>query len=236
MSVERNVPKSRQTRRWKRCRIAAFTLVEVLIVISIMALLMAILIPSLARARENARSVICRSNLTEWGRVMMIYAEQHGDHLPYEDRGEEYIGRICWFDAMDWTATTTEAPEGVKACPTVRRSDPEREESFRMNSKLAETNKKSLYYQPYRRLNTLIKPRQTVLLFDGDVGGDKISFKGRWRLGNDDVNYRHNRATNFLFTDWHVENLKRHVVQERSINNTPLVWQPADMGPWNPNP
>jgi len=214
----------------------AFTLVEVLIVISIIALLMAIVIPSVARARENARSVICRSVLVEWGRMMMIYAEQNRDYLPYEDRGEEHMGRICWFDAINWTPTSTEAPERIKACPTVLRSDPNREESYRMNSKLAETNQTSPYFQPYRRLSTVRRPERTVLLFDGDVGGDNISFKGRWRQRNDDVNYRHNVAANLLFTDWHVQNMKEHVVARQSVANNPLIWQPEDMGPWDPEP
>lgn len=124
MCADRSVTKSRQTQRWRRCQTPAFTLVEVLVVISIIALLLAILIPSMARARENARSVVCRSNLTEWGRMMLIYTEDYSGFLPYEDRGEEDLGRVCWFDALDWSWSTTEAPEGVKACPTVLRNDP----------------------------------------------------------------------------------------------------------------
>ena len=227
---------SRQTRRWRRRQAATFTLVELLVVISIIALLLAILIPSMARACENARSVVCRSNLSQWGRMMLMYTNENSGFLPYEDRGEEHLGRVCWFDAMDWTWTTTEAPEGVKACPTVLRDDPEREESYRMNSKLAEANEASEYCRPYRKLDTLRRLAQTVLLFDGDVGGGHVSFKGRWRLRDDDVNYRHNRATNFLFADWHVENLGEQEVGDKSLENTPLIWQPEDMGPWDPRP
>lgn len=167
----------------------------------------------------------------------MIYAEQNRDYLPYENRGEEKtLGRTCWFDALDWSKSTTEAPDLVRACPTVERGDPEREESYRMNSKLAETNEANEHYQPYRRLNTLPKHVRTTLLFDGDVGGASISFKGRWRQKNDDVNYRHNAATNILFADWHVENIKKTRVNEWSLKNETLIWQPADMGEWKPNP
>jgi prepilin-type processing-associated H-X9-DG protein len=137
---------------------------------------------------------------------------------------------------MDWTGRSTPAPEGVKACPTVLRSDPFCEESYRMNSKLSETVEGNKYYRPYRKLSTLTRPSQTVLLFDADIGGDKISFKGRWRKKNDDVSYRHNGATNILFTDWHVENFAEEAVYDKSINNAPIVWQPEDMGPWKPNP
>ncbi|MCP4589388.1 MAG: prepilin-type N-terminal cleavage/methylation domain-containing protein [bacterium] len=214
----------------------AFTLVEVMVVISIIGLLLAILLPSMARSRENARAVLCRGNLVEWGRGMFVYADLHRGWLPYEDRGEEALGRFCWFDVMKDIFNTATIPESVRACPTVLRSDPEREESYRMNSKLAETNPNSEHYLPYRRLNTLARPGQTVLLFDGDVGGGRVSFKGRWRVRGDDVNYRHNDATNILFADWHVEMFRTHVVREKSIRNAPLVWQPEDMGPWNADP
>jgi prepilin-type N-terminal cleavage/methylation domain-containing protein/prepilin-type processing-associated H-X9-DG protein len=215
---------------------SGFTLVEVLVVISIIGIIMAIVIPTVGRARENARSVVCRTVLNEWGRMMRMYADQYRDYLPFEDRGEEHLGRICWIDSIEWSSTSTEAPERIKACPTVHRSDPNREESFRMNSKLAETKEDSEHYQPYRRLNTLSTPDRVVLLFDGDVGGDKISFKGRWRVKDDDVNYRHNGSTNLLFTDGHVENFREKALYERSLDNKLVIWQPDDMGPWDPEP
>jgi prepilin-type N-terminal cleavage/methylation domain-containing protein/prepilin-type processing-associated H-X9-DG protein len=55
-----------------------FTLVELLVVISIIALLLAMLIPSLQRAREQAKRVICQSNLKQWGTVFSMCANDNG--------------------------------------------------------------------------------------------------------------------------------------------------------------
>jgi len=55
----------------------AFTLVELLVVISIIALLMAILMPSLQQARKQAKAVVCLSNLHQWGLAFSMYTNQN---------------------------------------------------------------------------------------------------------------------------------------------------------------
>lgn len=59
-----------------------FTLVELLVVISIIALLIAILLPSLQKAREQARSVKCLANLHSQGTAINTYASEHNGALP----------------------------------------------------------------------------------------------------------------------------------------------------------
>lgn len=60
-----------------------FTLVELLVVIGIIALLIAMLLPALARARENANSVKCASNLRSIGQAINIFAQKHKNRVPY---------------------------------------------------------------------------------------------------------------------------------------------------------
>lgn len=61
---------------------AAFTLVELLIVILIVGLLLSILIPSLMKAKEQVRFVLCKSNLKNYGVVAAMYISENKDTMP----------------------------------------------------------------------------------------------------------------------------------------------------------
>jgi prepilin-type N-terminal cleavage/methylation domain-containing protein len=61
---------------------AAFTLVELLVVIGIIAVLVAMLLPTLAKARETARRVACLSQLHQIHLVLLEYANAHHDQVP----------------------------------------------------------------------------------------------------------------------------------------------------------
>lgn len=60
----------------------AFTLIELMVVITIIAILAAILFPVFARAREKARQARCASNLLNIGIALRVYGTEHCGHLP----------------------------------------------------------------------------------------------------------------------------------------------------------
>jgi len=82
----------------------AFTLIELLVVIAIISLLVSILLPSLNRAKDLAKEVVCLTRQKQIGTAIMMYADDYGDYLVpaiadnYED--PPYTFRQHWFNLL----------------------------------------------------------------------------------------------------------------------------------------
>lgn len=59
-----------------------FTLIELLVVISIVSLLISVLLPALAGARNSSRNIVCMSNLKQIGLAMQVYQDENEDRFP----------------------------------------------------------------------------------------------------------------------------------------------------------
>lgn len=103
----------------------AFTLIEVLVTIGIIAVLIAIVLPSLRTARESARSALCLSNLRQQHLLIRAYADDHRGFTPA--LGQPYAASPNWGVVIQnaagqrgQTADSALTTSSILVCPTAR--------------------------------------------------------------------------------------------------------------------
>ncbi len=110
-----------------------FTLVELLVVVGVIAMLIALLLPALRKAREQARAVVCLANIRQIGNYAMLYANAHRDVIPtgiMEGRQPPSGGWVAdsWFEYYKrWNeGVFNELASGKLGCPknTTAKSSP----------------------------------------------------------------------------------------------------------------
>ncbi|MDB5324818.1 MAG: xcpT 4 [Phycisphaerales bacterium] len=93
----------------------AFTLVELLVVIGIIALLISILLPSLNRARQQANLIKCSSNLRSIGQMLQIYVSENKGFAPYG----QVDSNIQTGAMLSYTGLLADAPAPWYWCDTL---------------------------------------------------------------------------------------------------------------------
>lgn len=101
-----------------------FTLVELLTVVSLIAVLIAILLPALARARSMARRVEDLSNLKQLSAICIMYAGENRGFLPVGRRNTFVSDDYVWFNDATWLELQSwGASDSIGACTNIRDSD-----------------------------------------------------------------------------------------------------------------
>ncbi len=111
------------SRQSRHRQLAAFTLVELMVVVAIVALLVSILLPAAVRARDEAKLIQCASNLHQLVTAVNAYvANSHGQYPPYLTTGtaqswydDDKVGAYLPVSRKPGVASTPKG--GVYACP-----------------------------------------------------------------------------------------------------------------------
>lgn len=104
----------------KKQNLTGFTLIELLVVIAIIALLMGILMPALARVKQQARSAACKANMHSWAQIWNMYCQDNDGRFCMEDLPAGWP-RGNWIVALRPYYRTK---MGILICPSAVKREP----------------------------------------------------------------------------------------------------------------
>lgn len=197
---------------------------------AIIAVLVSLLLPALAGAREKAWSMSCLANLRQIGLAVRYYAEDHEDEFPRSQHSAFVHGQRTWGRAIApglgvtgpaWTNLL----KTVYHCPSDRRREVW---SYGLNVYFELGPEDDYVGKPatWRRTDNVPRPASTILQGENASGADHI-MPNFW-VGPQDAadlaSERHRRQSNYSFVDGHAE-----------TRRMPAVYAPErDVDAWNP--
>jgi len=164
-----------------------FTLIELLVVIVIIAILAAMLLPALARAREQARRGVCLSNLKQIGLAIHMYAQDNYEQFPADNVGGDPGSGHELKESVSFALLHPRYASSLAlfVCPSATESVAINEDAF---------TDSYLDHCSYSYTNRAFSERTMP---DTAVAADKLPYQGSENHGKE--------GANFLFVDGHAE-------------------------------
>jgi prepilin-type N-terminal cleavage/methylation domain-containing protein/prepilin-type processing-associated H-X9-DG protein len=217
-------------------RSGAFTLLELLVVIAIIALLAALLLPALGRAKHSVKAAVCLNNLKQWGLATQLYAADNDDYLPEEGtpNPSDTQTNAGWYIAlpqilslpryhdMPWRKNASvDLGTTIWLCPSnPRRSNGRNLFHYCLNDNVDGTGTDDTP----RKLGSFQQPSATIYLYDS---------KNLPAVGTPNYIHTnlHNKGAQLVFLDGHSARFQSkaywNFLLNRAVTNHPdLVWYP----------
>jgi prepilin-type N-terminal cleavage/methylation domain-containing protein len=214
----------------------AFTLVELLVVISIIAILLSVLMPALGKARLQAKKVVCASYLKQWGLGLKLYAEDNKQSYPLGWHSPPYRQKNLLLMLSKYFGTKDLR---IISCPLL---------DIPLPQKVFDLNNASTWYTQYCYWGGITKEACGSYWFDvpqemKDIGLVKITDKPRevvmsdkcfsdrycppkatsWRFERSNWNHKAGSkllGNNNLYGDGHVKHVDFNKLKEIKVDST----------------